>query len=64
MSDTNEITAVSIAVQVGGKPYFVNLSNDKMLLLMNLAGSLSDDGKLHVVPAPDGYKFVSVGDLA
>lgn len=59
-----EITAVSIAVQIGGKPYFVNLPQERMLILMNMASGLFDNGHLHVVAAPESYKFMPIKDMA
>lgn len=56
----SEISKVSIAVEIGGKPYFVNLPLDRMLMLMQLGSSLSDSGKLPVVAAPDGYRFTAL----
>lgn len=57
------ITAVSIAIQVDGRAYFVNLPHAQMMILMALAGSLTDGGALKVVAAPDKYKLIPIGEL-
>jgi hypothetical protein len=57
------ITAVSIAVEIAGKAYFVNLPHDRMLILMKMAEGLSDSGKLGVVAAPAGYSLTPIGML-
>lgn len=60
MSTSAEITKVVIAVEVEGKPYFVNLPLDRMMILMKMASGLSDTGALPVVKAPDGYAFTEL----
>lgn len=56
----SNITAVSIAVQIDGKPYFVNLPHERMLILMQMASALFDTGRLGVVPAPPGFEFTAL----
>ena len=51
-----------MAVEIDGKPYFVGLPQDRMLMLVELAATLSDSGKLPVLAAPDEYKFEVLGD--
>lgn len=51
------IGRISLALEINGKPCFVVLPQDRMMLLVNLAVSLSDNGKLPVVKAPAGFKF-------
>lgn len=58
------ITAVSIAVQINGKAYFVKMPHDHMMILMKMAEGLSDNGNLNVVAAPASYKLMPVGELA
>lgn len=58
------ITAVSIAVEIGGKAYFVDLPHDRMMILMKMAEGLNDAGKLSVVAAPESYKLMPVGSLS
>lgn len=58
----NDITAVSIAVQINDKPYFVTLPHNKMLQLMNMASELFDNGKLGVIDAPDGVVFSTLAE--
>lgn len=57
MEQTAEIEKVALMVQIGGKPYHVALSQDKLRLVCNLAASLSDTGALPVVLAADGYRL-------
>lgn len=54
------IGRISMAVEVNGKPCFVVLPQDRMMLLVNLAASLSDNGKLPVKKAPEGFQFTSI----
>jgi hypothetical protein len=56
----SNITAVSIAVQIDGKAYFVNLPHERMLILMQMASALFDGGRLGVVPAPPGFEFTAL----
>jgi hypothetical protein len=58
-----DIDKVCIAVEIEGKPYFVALEQDRMLLLMKMACGLSDNGQLNVVKAPQDFKFTAIGDL-
>lgn len=58
--DTVSIDKISLAVEVGGKPYFVALSHDKLLLLVKLAESLSENGQLPVKKAPPDFKFTTL----
>lgn len=57
------ITAISIAVQIDGKAYFVALPHERLVLLMKLAEGLSDSGQLPVVAAPASYQFIPVKDM-
>lgn len=57
---TGQITKVSVAIEIDGKPYFVALSQDRLKMLMSLAQGLSDGGKLPVKPLPDGCYFYEV----
>ena len=59
MSEAKVIEKISISVQISGNPYFVVMSHDKMMLLINLATSLSD-GSLKVKKAPEGFKFTTL----
>jgi hypothetical protein len=51
------IGRISVCVEVSGRLCFVALPHDRLMLLINLAASLSDNGKLPVVKAPDGFRF-------
>lgn len=54
------VTRASLAAEIDGKVYFVALPQDRLVMLMKLAQSLFDDGKLTVVPAPADYKFQEI----
>jgi hypothetical protein len=58
-----EIEKVSLAVQIKGKPYFVALDSDKLHLLIQMAQGLSDNGKINVIPAPEGFEFKQIKDI-
>lgn len=47
-------------VEVDNKICIVALDQDRMRMLCKLAEGLSDDGKLHVMPAPVGTVFESL----
>lgn len=51
------ISKLSIAVEIDGKPYFVLIPKDCKELAVRLISGLSEDGELKVVSAPDDYKF-------
>ncbi len=51
-----EIGRVAIVVELDGEPKFVALPPDRMRMLIQLAESLSDTGRLPVVKA-DGFRF-------
>ena len=53
----NNIGRVCIYVEINDKPCAVALPHDSLLMLVNLASSLSDNGKLPVVALPDNFKF-------
>lgn len=58
-----EIGRVTMAVEIDGVPCFVVLPQDRMKMVVTLAASLSDTGKLPVVKAPEGYKFSVIGSM-
>jgi hypothetical protein len=51
------VSRISLAIEMGGRPYFVVLPHQSMLLLLNLATSMSDGSALKVKPAPEGFHF-------
>jgi hypothetical protein len=51
------VSRISIGIEMGGRPYFVVLPHEGLLLLLNLAASMSDGGQLKVTPAPEGFHF-------
>lgn len=63
MTVGEDIESVSITVKIGGKPYFVVMPQEDLKLVAQMAVGLADDGKLKVVPAPEGFKFVTIGEL-
>lgn len=59
---SNQFTRVSLAVEMDGRVFFAVIPQDRIRILMHLAGGLSDDGKLYLVPAPADFKFVPVAE--
>lgn len=57
---TGTIGRIVLAVEPNGKPYYVTLPQDRLQMLVQLAESLSDDGKLPVRKAPQGHVFQEV----
>lgn len=58
------VNRACLAVELDGKPYFVNLPQDRMLqMLIPLAASLSDNNKLNVIAAPEGFRFMSLAEM-
>lgn len=58
-----EIGRVSMTVEVDGKVCVVVLPHDRMLLLVDLAASLSDSGKLPFKKLGENYKFETIEAL-
>lgn len=58
----SQFTAVSLAVEYEGKPYFVALPQDRLKILVKMAASLSDSGSLPLSAAPENFKFMSLGE--
>ena len=56
-----EIGRVSMMVEVDGKPCVIVLPQERMRMLVDLAASLSDNGKLPVKKLGDEYHFETVG---
>jgi hypothetical protein len=54
-----DISRVSITLEIQDQYYILAMSQDKLVLLMQLAVGLCDDGKLPLVKAPEGYHFES-----
>ncbi len=54
------VSRISLALEMGGRPYFVVLPHEGLLLLLNLAASMSDGGQLKVTPAPEGFRFTTL----
>jgi hypothetical protein len=57
------IEKISLAVQIDNKAYFVALDSSKLHLLIKMAQGLSDNGKINVIPAPDGFEFKQIKDI-
>jgi hypothetical protein len=51
MNKTGKVEKVCLLVQVDGKPYLVNMPQNRLVWLVALAQSLCDDGILPVEPA-------------
>ena len=51
------IGRISLCVEVDGKAYAVALPQDRMMLLVKLAESLSDNGKLPVSALGENFYF-------
>ncbi len=45
------------AVELNGKPYAIALPAEKVLELIAIAAKMSDDGKLDLMPVPNGAFF-------
>jgi len=54
------ISKLSVAVEIDGKPYFVLIPKGCKELAVRLLAGLQEDGELKVVAAPDEYKFQAV----
>jgi hypothetical protein len=57
-----DIEAVSLAVQIKGKAYFVNVGQDELKLLVQMAAGFSGN-QLKLVKAPESFKLVPIADL-
>ena len=58
-----DIDKISIAVEVKGKPYFVILPQESMQVILMAAQGLSENGKLNLVDAPEGFLMVPLEDM-
>ena len=58
-----KIGKVSMMVEVDGKACVVVLPKERMLMLVDLAASLSDSGKLPVKKLGSEYKFETIEAL-
>lgn len=58
-----EIGRISFAVEIDGEVCFVALPKDRIKMLISLAASLSDNGKLPIVKAPASYKFETIEEV-
>lgn len=57
---TGTMARVSLAVEIDGKAFFVALPPERLQMLVQLAASLSDNGKLPLAAIPAGYSFDEV----
>lgn len=53
---TKKVGRVCLAVEIDGKPCFVALPQERLLMLVKMAAGLSDTGSLPVIEAP-GFRF-------
>lgn len=60
--ESGKIGRVSMVVEIDDRPCLVILPQDKMKLLVYLATSLSDTGKLCIKDLGDEYKLVPFND--
>jgi hypothetical protein len=51
------IDKAALLVELNGQTYYVALPIDRLRMLVQLAESLSDNGRLQVVKAPDSVKL-------
>ena len=56
------IDKASLAVEIDGKVYLAAIKKERLQVLLKMAASLSDNGKLNVIPAPEGCKFTTIED--
>lgn len=57
---TKDISKVSIVVEIDGRPHLVLLPEERWSYAMAMVSSLTDSGRLEVMPMPDGYSFVDL----
>ncbi len=57
-----KVDKVTIAVEIKGKPYFVLASQEHMQIAITMIQGLSDNEKLNVAKAPDGFEFTTLGE--
>lgn len=58
-----EIGRVSMMVEVDGQACAVVLPQDRMKMLIDIAASLSDSGKLPVKKLGEEYQFETIGTV-
>lgn len=58
-----KIGRISIVVEIDGSPCAVVLPYERLEILVSMAASLSDSGKLPVKKLGDDYKFHEIKDL-
>ena len=56
------IGKVSVGVEVDGKVGFLQLSQEKLRLLVQMSASLSSNGQINIVKAPPDYVFTTLGE--
>ena len=56
----NSVGKMSIAVEIGGKIYYVAYPKHSKMLILNFIAGLGDSGKLVVKEAPEDYKFIEL----
>jgi hypothetical protein len=57
MSTEKSIQKVALLVEIDGQAYYVNLPQDRLKMVVQLAQSLSDNGSLPVHKATN-FKFI------
>jgi len=57
-----QIGRVSLAVELDGECFFVNLPQDRLRMLVHMSQGLFDNGVFNVVPAPEGFHFADLSE--
>lgn len=52
-----KVTQISLSVELDGKCYIAVIPNDKFEILLCLAGTLFEDGKVPLIAAPSDFHF-------
>lgn len=58
-----DIEMVSLAVQIEGIAYFVNLGQEELKVLVRLAAGMRVPPELKVVKAPEGFALMDIKDM-
>ncbi|MGL5179229.1 MAG: hypothetical protein ACRC8N_14055 [Aeromonas veronii] len=57
------ISKLSVAVEVDGKPYFVKVDPEHTEIILHMLQGLSPTRSLDVMRAPADFKFTTMGEL-
>ena len=61
--NVDNIEKITVTMQIGGKVYFLCMSQERLNVLLNMAAGLADNNTLNLTEAPEQFSFTTMGEV-